>query len=419
MISVDEALDKILAAFERLPAERIPLDDGLQRVLATDLHATQDLPPFPNSSMDGYALRAADVVSASRATPVQLTVIADIPAGSAPTVTVSDGQAARIMTGAPLPAGADTIVPVEQTDDAPSGFRPEEQANRPPGHIRIFSPGKPGDYIRPVGEDIRAGQVVLHAGRVLRPADLGVLAGLGIGAVDVIRRPVVAILSTGDELLAVGEPLSPGKIRDTNGITLTALAQAAGAITVRLGIARDTADDVRARLQQAIDRRVDVIISSAGVSVGTYDVVKSVIDSLGALEFWKVNMRPGKPVAFGQVQGIPFLGLPGNPVSAMVTFDVFAYPTILKLAGRDTRTATATAELVEPMTSDGRRTFMRVKLTRSQGRLIAHSTGTQSSGALSSMVYADGLMIIPEGMTDIPAGTPLPVRLFTDTIDAG
>ncbi|MEP7285897.1 MAG: gephyrin-like molybdotransferase Glp [Chloroflexota bacterium] len=417
ILSVDEALDLVLAAFTRLPAETIDIADGLGRVLAQDVRADIDLPPFANSSMDGYAVRADDIVGATQAVPVSLKVVVDIPAGTMPHIAIEAGQAARIMTGAPMPVGADAVVPVEQTDDRPPGLHSEDRlAAPPPAQIGIYQPSAAGDYVRPVGEDIQAGQVILREGRVLRAADLGVLAGLGMPHVQVIRRPKVAILSTGDELLTADAPLTPGKIRDTNGYTIPALVQQLGAQVIRLGIARDTVEDVRAHLQQAVDSGADLILSSAGVSVGVFDVVKSVIESLGAIGFWRVNMRPGKPLAFGNISGVPFLGLPGNPVSAMVSFDVFARPAILKLAGRSLQMATIEAELAEPLHSDGRRSYIRVTLERIEGRLVAHSTGNQSSGVLTSLVSADGLLIIPDGMTEVPAGTRLPVRVFTENL---
>jgi molybdopterin molybdotransferase len=413
MLTVDEALERVLEGFSELSAETIPVGEAFGRVLAEDIRATLDLPPFPNSSMDGYAVRAEDIMSAQQDAPVRLDVIADIPAGSAPQMTIGAGQAARIMTGAPMPAGADTVVPVEDTDDAPQPGQ-DRIAAPPPAQIAIYTVGKTGDYVRPVGEDVRAGQVVLRRGRVLRAADLGVIAGLGVPRIQVVRLPIVAILSTGDELLSVEEPLRPGKIRDSNGYTIAALVQGLGARPVRLGIAHDTLADVQSHLQRALDSGADLILSTAGVSVGNFDVVKSVIESLGALDFWKVKMRPGKPLAFGHVSGVPFLGLPGNPVSAMVSFDVFARPAILTMMGRTAQTATTEAELAEPMRSDGRQTYVRVSLERSNGKLIAHSTGNQSSGVLTSLVRADGLMIVPEGMKDVPAGSRLPVRLFTE-----
>jgi len=415
MLTVDEALDRVLAEFTQLPAETITIADGLGRVLAQDIHAANDLPPFANSSMDGYAVRAADIQAAQQNSPVTLNVIADIPAGFTEDVTIGAGQAARIMTGGPMPAGADAVVPVEQTDDAPRGIRGESRIAEPPKpRVSIYTPVKSGDYVRPVGEDVKAGQIVLKAGRVLRAADLGVLAGLGMPRVQVARQPVVAILSTGDELLEAHEPLSPGKIRDTNGYTITALVQGLGARAIRLGIARDRVEDVHARIQQAIDQRVDLLLTTAGVSVGAFDVVKTVVESLGSLGFWKVRMRPGKPLAFGKVQGIPLLGLPGNPVSAMVSFEIFARPAILKLAGRSWHIPTFEAEITEPIHSDGRQTYVRVRLERDNGRLIARSTGNQSSGVLTSLVNADGLLIVPEGVTEVSAGSRLPVRLFTE-----
>jgi molybdopterin molybdotransferase len=417
LLSVDQALEQVLAVFSRLPDEVIDLEAGLGRVLAMDVYADNNIPPFANSSMDGYAVRAADILSATKDSPASLKVIADIPAGTAPTVIIGAGQAARIMTGAPMPNGADSVVPVEQTDDAPRGLNSGDRlAAPPPDHIDIFQPVKSGDYVRPAGEDVTAGQLVLREGRVLRAADLGMLAAIGLPRIHVIRQPVVAILSTGDELLTPDQPLAAGKIRDTNSYTIAALAEQLGAKVRRLGIARDTVEDVRAKLGEAVTFGADLILSSAGVSVGAFDVVKSVIESLGAIGFWKVNMRPGKPLAFGNVKGIPFMGLPGNPVSAMVSFDVFARPAILRMAGRDLAMATIDAELAEPMTSDGRRSYLRVTLQRHGGRLIARTTGNQSSGVLTSLVNADGLLIVPEGLTEIPAGTTLPVRLFTESI---
>jgi molybdopterin molybdotransferase len=414
MYSVDQALERILAAFERLPAERVMLDDALGRTLAADVRASEDLPPFANSSMDGYAVRAGDVAQAGRNHGVRLGVVSDIPAGTYSDRPIGRGEAARIMTGAPMPPGADAVVPVEQTDSPPERFQPGQAA---PKAVQVYAAAAPGAYVRSAGEDVRAGQVVLRAGRHLRAADLGVLAGLGLGQVDVVRRPRVAIISTGDELLEVGESLTPGKIRDSNGYTITALARDLGAEAVRLGIARDSVADVLAHLEQALAFSANLIISTAGVSVGAFDVVKVAVEQLGALDFWKVNMRPGKPLVFGQVRGVPFAGLPGNPVSAMVTFDVFLRPAIRKMLGLTASVPTVEAELVEVMHSDGRRTYVRVTLARDGDRLLARSTGNQSSGVLTSLVQADGLLIIPEGTAgDIPAGTRLPVRLYGEDL---
>ncbi len=405
MLAVEEALRRILATVQPLHTETIGLHEALGRVLGVDVQASYDLPPFDNSSMDGFAVIATDVAGSSSSNPVTLHVIEDIPAGKAPHMTVRHGQAARIMTGAPMPAGADAVVPVEQTDQ--SRMSPEM-----PASIKVVQRVKQGDYVRPIGEDIKRGETVLEKGQVLRPADLGVLAGLGVSQVAVMARPKVAVISNGDELVLPHEPLTPGKIRDMNSYFLPALIAEAGGEPLLLGIARDTAESVREKLTLAVEQGANLILSSAGVSVGAFDVVKTVLDEMGSVEFWKVNLRPGKPLTFGQIQGICFLGLPGNPVSAMVTFDVFARPVIRKMLGLSVEMPTRMATMGEAMTSDGRMTFARVRLTRENGDLVAYSTGNQSSGVISSMVKADGLLIIPEGVREVKMGDRLAVRPF-------
>ncbi|MCI0711772.1 MAG: molybdopterin molybdotransferase MoeA [Chloroflexi bacterium] len=401
MLSVDEALEMVLAGIERLTIESIPIQEARGRVLAGDVTSAQDLPPFDNSAMDGYAVIAANI----QQPPVTLTIVEDIPAGKAPQKTLQSGQAARIMTGAPLPPGADSIVPVELTGvDRHSDIAPDV--------VEIFQAVERGAYVRPVGEDIQQGEIVLSAGHLLRPADIGVLAGLGYSSVEVVRRPRVGILSTGDELLLPDQPLTPGKIRDMNTFTITALVEEYGGEPVPLGIARDTEQSVRDHLNRAIEESCDLILSSAGVSVGAFDVVKTVLEEMGAVNFWKVNMRPGKPLTHGYVNGIPFLGLPGNPVSSMVSFEVFARPVIRKMLGLDWGMQTRTVRVGETLRSDGRMTFARVKLVEEAGDLVAYTTGTQSSGAISSMVKADGLLIIPAGVTEIKPGDRLAVRPF-------
>lgn len=408
LLNVETALANILEQFTRLPEEHIPITNALGRVLAEDIVSDINLPPFANSSMDGYAVRSSDVAGASHEAPVHLRVVMDIPAGAAPTEAIGAGQAARIMTGAPLPNGADAVVPVENTDTnwrAGSDIALAEQ-------VGILQAARAGDSVRPAGEDVYIGQTVLQAGTILRPQDLGILAALGQDQVPVVRPPSVAIVSTGDELVDVNEPLGPGKIRDSNSHTLAGLVASYGAIPLRQPIARDSLDAVRAMFRTALDQQPDLIISSAGVSVGTFDVVRTVLDELGKVQFWRVNVRPGKPLAFGEVQGVPFFGLPGNPVSAMVTFDVFVRPALLRLLGRTDDAETITAITGEDMRSDGRRSYIRVRLEREYGQVIARTTGTQSSGALMSMVLAHGLLIIPEEVTFVPAGTALPVRLL-------
>ncbi len=408
MLSVDEALQHILHDLQPLPVELAPLDEGLGRVLAEDLIAAIDLPPFANSSMDGFALRAADLHGASADAPVQLEVVMDIPAGAAPEGTLGPGQAARIMTGAPLPAGADAIAPVELTD---ADWTLAENCTMA-RQVAVAKQVAPGDYVRPVGENVRAGQRVLAGGTQLRPQHLGMLAALGQAQVPLHRRPRVAIVSSGDELVEVHEALAPGQIHDVNSYTIQGMVSELGATPLRLPIARDSLDAVRALFREALQLQPDLLISTAGVSVGAHDVVRDVLEELGELNFWRVNMRPGKPLAWGQVEGKPFFGLPGNPVSAMVTFEIFVRPALLRLAGRTEEKQVQRATVCEELHSDGRRSYLRVTLQHDDGRLLARTTGTQSSGALLSMVLADGLLVVPEGVTFVPAGSELEVHLL-------
>jgi molybdopterin molybdotransferase len=410
LLSVDQALQRIMQTIQPLTAETVDLLSALGRVLADDIMAESNVPPFPNSSMDGFAVRAQDITQASKDNPVALKVAMDIPAGTAPGETLKPGEAARIMTGAPMPDGADSVIPVEDTD---AKWTPGDNTGLL-AQVTIFRSVKNGDYVRPIGEDIRIGQQIISAGTVLRAEEIGVLAALGRPRIFVIRQPRVAILSTGDELIEIDAPPQQGKIRDSNRYALSALVTTYGGIPLRIPVARDTLDDVRRRFHEALEHKPDLILSSAGVSVGAFDVVRTVIDELGAVDFWRINLRPGKPLAFGQVGGVPFFGLPGNPVSAMVTFDIFVRPTLLKLAQRPDNTKTISAVLGEDLRSDGRRSYLRVKLSRENGRLVARMTGTQSSGALTSMVAADGLLIVPEDVTQASAGTEFAVRLLRD-----
>ncbi len=398
MLSVAEARDRILAQFERLPAETVPLAEAQGRVLAADFVSTEAVPPFANSSMDGYAVRVADVPSA----PTRLPVSGDIPAGTAPGP-LQPGTAMRIMTGAPVPAGADAVIPVEETDDQ----RASGHGHPPPATIELRAVPRSGDNVRGIGQDVGVGQTVLEAGSLLGPAALGVLGALGAATVSVIRRPRVALLSTGDELVTVAETPGPGRIRDINSITLAAALRESGAEVIGLGIARDVLAQVEARLAEAKDRGADLIVSSAGVSVGTYDVVKSAVEAHGDLNFWKVNMRPGKPLAFGRVFDLPFFGLPGNPVSALVSLEVFLRPVLARLLGLPWAPRALTARLAEPYTSDGRETYLRVRLTQEAEGAVAHLTGAQTSNLITSMVRADALLIVPAGAGQLPAGTPL------------
>lgn len=404
MLTVAEALAIVLDTVMVVEPERVPLLDCLGRVLAESVVARDSLPPFANSSMDGYAVRAADVAEAGPGEPAILRVVADIAAGRPSDVILTSGAAARIMTGAPLPAGADAVVPVEDTDE------PWRDAARPlPERIAIRRAVAAGDYVRYPGEDIRAGETVLEAGHILRPQEIGVLASLGMADVSVVRRPRVGILATGDEVVDVTVPLTPGKIRNSNGYAQAAQVRALGGEAIPLGVARDTEADVRAHLDAAVAAGVDLLVSSAGVSVGAYDVVKAVLDAAGSVAFWRVRMRPGKPLAFGRYQGIPYLGLPGNPVSAMVSFERFARPAILRMGGhRDLERPTVPATLLEAMRSDGRESYVRAVVTRrGDGEYVAITTGSQGSHIMTSLVKANALLIVPEGVVEVPAGTPL------------
>lgn len=408
LLNVDDALQRILDQIKPVDAEEIELESALNRVLADNITATTNLPPFANSSMDGYALRSADIAGASKDTPIKLKVVMDIPAGKAPDKTLESGQAARIMTGAPIPDGADAVIPVEDTD-ANWQTWVNEATNEDVGIHRAVNAG---DYIRPAGEDIQQGAVVLAKGTRLRPQEVGMLAALGYPRVKVLRKPLVAIITTGDELVTVDQPLTPGKIRDVNTYTLTGLVHQNGGIVYPLPIAGDSLDEVRNLFRSALQPKPDMIMSSAGVSVGAADLIRTVLEELGEVGFWRINLRPGKPLAFGKVQNVPFFGLPGNPVSAMVTFEVLVRPALLKMAGITAKDRIIQAICDEDMKSDGRRNYVRVNLTEKDGEYHASTTGTQSSGALMSMVLADGLMIIPETMPEVKAGTKLDVRLL-------
>jgi molybdopterin molybdotransferase len=414
MLSAAEARARILEHFRPLETETIPLAQAPARVLAEDVIAAQSVPPFANSSMDGYAVRVQDVRAVSREQPAALVVSGDVPAGAPMPPPLAEGTAMRIMTGAPVPEGAEAVVPVEDTDDR----RDHAHAGAPPpATIRIFKSAASGANIRPIGQDVRAGQVVLSAGTILRPAEVGVLAALGRAHVRVHRQPVVAILSTGDELCEVVAEPRPGQIRDTNSYTLAAAVEQYGGRALRLGIARDRPEDVRAKLLSALEGGADLILSTAGVSVGAYDVVKEVVEAEGALDFWRVRMRPGKPVAFGNVRGTLFFGLPGNPVSALVSFEVFVRPALLKMGGhRQLEKPAVRAALLEPVRSDGRESYLRVVLERRAEGYVARSTGDQGSAVLTSLVKANGLLIVPEGVTEVKAGEVLPVWLLDNLV---
>ncbi len=402
-LSVAEALEMVLSAISVLGVDSAELDAALGRVLAADVQARDSMPPFDNSSMDGYALLASDIQNASQDNPISLSVIGDIAAGHWPDITLASGCAARIMTGAPIPPGATAVVPVEATDELWTN------RDRPlPDRVKIFRSVGAGDYIRPKGDDFSAGETILQRGHLIRPQEISVLATLGVSEVQVYRQAKVAILATGDELVAVDQPLTAGKIRNSNGYAQAAQVRAAGAIPISLGVAKDSAEAVREKLQAAIDAQVDVIISSAGVSVGAFDVVKDVLDSEGEVNFWRVKMRPGKPLAFGTYAGIPFFGRPGNPVSSMLSFDRFVRPALLKMMGHcDLERRQVEAVLTERIQSDGRESYIRVILSQQDSQFAAIPTGEQGSHLITSLVKANGLLKIPEGVKVAEKGEKL------------
>jgi len=400
MISVKEALDNILPFIKPLGAEKVSLLEALGRVIAEDVHAPRDLPPYDNSGMDGYAVRHEDIQNASSDHPIRLEVIADLPAGFISSKTIEKGQAIRIMTGAPIPKGADTVIPIEDTQK-------EDK------EVLILRPAAFGIYIRRAGEDVKKGDKVISIGDLIRPAEVGMLASVGRSSISVYQRPLVAILCTGEELVDVDEGMDEVKIISSNSYTLAAQVKECGAIPIQLGIAKDRKEEIQEKLQEGI--RADVLISSAGISVGDYDFVKDALSDLGMkMVFWKVAMKPGKPVAFWTMDGKPVFSLPGNPVSSMVSFEQFVRPSLLKMMGyRQIFRPVIEAILKEDIRKEpGRRHFIRAFVSFEKEHYVATTTGDQGSGILRSMVKANGLIIIPEDEGIVKAGEKVRVQLL-------
>lgn len=412
MLSVGDAQTRILREVKVLPAETVALPRALGRVLAADIYASTDLPPFANSSMDGYAVRAQDIAHASESAPSTLQVMADIAAGHSPDSPLAPGSAARITTGAPLPAGADSVVPVEMTDDDLSF------TGAPlPKQVSIFQAVAEGAHVRRAGEDVRAGERVLPKHTQIGPASLGLLAALGVFEVGVFRLPRVAILGSGDELVELDETLGPGKIRNVNSYTVAALVTQYGGIPLSLGIARDTVESVEGRLQDAVRQQADLILTSAGVSMGASDVIRLALEKAGEIQFWRVNIRPGKPAAFGRYHDIPWLGLPGNPVSSVVACEVFARPAILKMGGHSSvERPSVRVRLQEQVRSDGRETYFRARVVydATSDEYVAHSAGGQGSHMLGVLANANAFVIIPAGVTEVDAGSTLTAWLLSE-----
>ena len=415
MISVEEALEKVLSYVKVLEPERKPILDCLGQVLAEDIYSTIDIPPLDNSAMDGFALRADDTRGVSESSPRYLVVVGEIAAGSMPTKEVKPGTAIRIMTGAPLPEGADAVVKFEDTDEVS-----RKSSRKDLSQIGILCHVKRGSNVRCRGEDIARGELILKKGTVLRPQEIGVLAALGRSTALVIRRPIVAILATGDELIGVDQPLAPGKIHDSNTYTIAAEVSRCGGIPKILGIGRDSVESLTEKIDEGLG--ADMLITSGGVSKGDYDMVKDVLAEHGEIGFWTVCMKPGKPLAFGVIKNVigrkkrnvPHLGLPGNPVSSMITFEQFARPAILKMMGKETLAKPTIRAIIENdiVNTDGRRLFARVMVTKRGGRYHASITGPEGSGMLTSMVKANGLAIIPESSKGIRAGDVVQVQML-------
>lgn len=403
------ARKQILAAFASLESEQIALADAPGRVLSEPISSPVALPAFDNASMDGFAVVASDVETASPETPTRLNVIADLPAGKAPGIALVPGAAVRIMTGAALPPGADAVVPVEDTDVA--SCKPGTPA---PDQVKIYRPVRAGTYIRSQGQDVRMGERILPTNHRLRPQDVAVCAMLGLPQIAVYRRPRVAMISPGDELLPVGAELAPGKIYESNSYLLRPLITHEGAEFLHAGIISDDFERVRKAMDQAVDKDVDLILSTGAVSMGAYDFVRVVLEQEGSLDLWRVNMRPGRPLAFGSYRGIPYFGLPGNPVSAYVVFQVFVRPVLRKMVGlpprpRIIRKVELQDEVIQ---SDGRESYLRAVAKREDGRWVARLTGHQGSGNLRSLVQANALLIIPAGVTEVQAGSKIDAWFF-------
>jgi molybdopterin molybdotransferase len=405
MLSVEEALQKILDAVDVLEAESVPILESLGQVLAEDIKSDINVPPLDNSAMDGYAVRAQDTQGATGKTPVFLRVIDTVLAGSISKKEVVPGTAARIMTGAPIPRGADSVVQFEDTDeDRSQPTSPEQPITR----VGIFSESRPGQNIRLAGEDIACGKVVLKKGTVIRPAEMGLMASIGRGQVRVIRRPVVAVLSTGNELVSIGQALPEGKIYDSNAYSVAGLIRRYGCIPKLLGIARDDEAELVGKLKQAQD--ADMLLTTGGVSMGDYDMVKDILARDGEMVFWKVRVKPGKPLAFGKIKGksksIPHLGLPGNAASCMVSFEIFVRPALLKMMGKKNLTKPNVEVIMEDSVKNdaGRRIYDRAIIEKRNGHYYARLTGPQGSGILTSMSLANGLIVIPEDRTKVNKG---------------
>jgi molybdopterin molybdotransferase len=410
LLPLEEARAQMLDGLAPLPAEEVALNLALDRVLADTPLSRLTLPPWDNSAMDGFAVRAADVTGATHESPVRLRVTGEAQAGHQLEGSVAEGAAMRILTGAPLPDGADAVVPVEDTDAAAGA------GNELPVGVSVFRAVSPGTHVRRAGSDLRAGLPVAQAGSRLTPALLAVAAAAGYASVNVYGRPRVAVLATGDELVPAGTRPGPAQISDSNSVGLANAAREAGAEPHPLGIARDDLDEVVDRLGEGIARS-HVVVVSGGVSVGAHDIVKEAFERVGRVALWRVAVQPGKPLAFGRAQGrdgrrVLLFGLPGNPVSSLVTFELFVRPVLRRLGGHSNvigREIVRARLAQNASKAAGRRAFLRVRLEPTSSGWQAELAGGQDSHVLSALAAADGLAVIPEDVTRVAAGTEVEV----------
>ncbi|PKN17400.1 MAG: hypothetical protein CVU71_16650 [Deltaproteobacteria bacterium HGW-Deltaproteobacteria-6] len=404
MIAVEKALKTILTGCRPLGLEKVDILNARGRVIGEDIDAPHNIPSAANSAKDGYAVRAGDTKGVKAGKPLKLKVIETIYAGAVPRKTVKSGQAARIMTGALIPRGADAVV---RREDA------IESAET----VLIKIAASPGLEVRFPGEDVKKDERVIAAGSVLRPGHIGMLAALGKSFVSVYQKPRVAILSTGDELVDIEIDPPSGKIVNSNSYALAAQILDCGGIPIMLGIGRDQKEELVEKFQ--IARKADVILSSGGVSVGDYDFVKDVMGDIGnAMHFWQVAMRPGKPLAYGAIDGVPLFGLPGNPVSVMVSFEQFVRPFLLKMQGhaRIFRQTFAAESAQDIKKSAGIKHFIRAVVQKEKGRYIARITGRQGSGILKSMVAANAFIVLDENVFAVKKGEKVVLQLLDDTL---
>ncbi len=390
LLSADEAQARIFENFERLEAEMVPLREARARILASSVSSNLSVPPFANSSMDGFALVSGDTARASKNNPITLPVTTHIAAGSAGEARISRGTCARIMTGAPLPAGADAVVPFEEVIELDEG-------------IEVVAPVHAGACVRPAGQDVRKGQELLAQGTELAASQLALLASTGNAEVLVVRRPHVTILSTGDELISPGLPLERGQIYNSNSPMLTAAVEEAGGRAQSLQSAEDSVSGLTVALRSAATS--DLIVTSGGASVGDHDHMKDVVATHGEVGFWRVRVRPGKPLLFGKVFGKSIIGLPGNPTSAMVTFELFVRPVLRIMLGAAPFRPVIQAIVEEKIDNrGGRRTFARVRLSYRDGAFRARLAGAQDSAMIHPLAAADGLLVMPEDRDEMGAG---------------